>query len=149
MHDQGDTDADEGDDRDERGEQPVLDQRLELVDVGRHAGHDPAGHLALVVVERQALQLGPDADAQREHDPLGGATGDERLADLVDEVDQRDDEEDAGRREQHGRRARRHAVVDARLDQDRPGQRDHAVEDDQDQPDEQRPAELARAAGAG
>ena len=34
--------------------------------------------LALVVVERQALQLRPDAQPQREHDPLGRAPGDER-----------------------------------------------------------------------
>ena len=100
---QRDADADEGHERDQRREQPVLDQRLELVDVGRHPGHDPAGHLALVVVEREPLQLGPDPDPQRQHDPLGGAAGDERLADLVDQVGEGDDEEDRRGGEQHGR----------------------------------------------
>ena len=69
---------------------------FELVDVGRHPGHDSTGHLALVVVERKALQLRPDPDAERQHDPLRGAPGDKRLGDLVDEIDERDEQEHAG-----------------------------------------------------
>ena len=142
--DEGDPHADEGDEGDQRGKQPVLDQRFELVDVGGHPGHDPARHLALVVVQRQTLHVGPDADAQGQHDPLGGTTGDEGLADLVDEVDQGDDEEDRGRREEHGLGALRHAVVDAGLDQDRAGQAGQRVDDHQEQPQEQRSAELTQ-----
>ena len=131
--------------RHERRKQAVLDQRFELVDVGRHPGHDAARHLALVVVERETLQLGPDADAQRQHDPLGRPAGDEGLADLVDQVDERDDEEDGRRGEEHGLGALRDAAVDAGLDQDRAGQAGQRVDDDQDEPEEQRPAELTRS----
>ena len=137
---QRDADPDEGDQRDQRGQHAVLDQRLELVDVGGHPGHDPAGHLALVVVERQPLQLGPDPDPQRQHDALGGPAGHERLADLVDHVGQGHHQVDARRGEQRPLRAGRHAAVDARLDQDRAGQRGQRVEDDQD---------AGRAAAAG
>ena len=102
---QGDADAHERDQRDQGLEQAVLDQGLELVDVGGHPGHDPAGHLALVVVEREPLQLGPDPDAQAGHDPLAGAAGHEGLGDLVEEVDQRDQQERRGGPPQHlGRR---------------------------------------------
>ena len=56
---QGDPHADEGDDRDQRREQPVLDERFELVDVGGHPGHDPARHLPLVVVQARDAAAGP------------------------------------------------------------------------------------------
>ena len=68
--------ADEADDVDEGGDQAGLEQLRERVDVGGHAGHDPARHLAVVVVERQPLQVGEDPDAQREQQPFGGAAGD-------------------------------------------------------------------------
>ncbi len=132
-----DADPDEGDERDEGQQQAVLDQRLELVDVRGHPGHDPAGHLALVVVEREPLQLGPDPDAQRQHDPLRDPAGDERLADLVDQVGQGDRQVDRGGAEERRLRAGRHAVVQSGLDQHRPRQRGQGVEDDEEQPEQQ------------
>ncbi len=140
---QGDTDADERHERDQRQQQAVLDQRLELVDVGRHPGHDPAGHLALVVVQREPLHLGPDPDPQREHDPLGRAAGHERLADLVHQVGQGHREVDGGRAEQHRPRPGGDAVVDAGLDENRPGQGRQGVQHDQDQADRQLRPELS------
>ncbi len=142
--DESDPHTDKGDERHERGKQAVLDQRFELVDVGGHSGHDPARHLALVVVQRQTLHVGPDADTQGQHDPLGGTTGDERLPNLVNEVNQGDDKKDRGRREEHGLGALRHAVVDAGLDKDRTGQTGQRVDDNQEQPQEQRSAELTQ-----
>ena len=139
---QRDPHADEGDERDQRGEQPVLDQRLELVDVGGHPGHDPAGHLPLVVVEREPLQLGPDPDPQARHDALAGAAGHEGLRDLVEEVDEDDHEERGRRPPQHLGGARRDAVVDARVHQPRAEQRGDGVEHDEQQPEGERPAEL-------
>ena len=72
---QHDQHADEAHDVHERGDEPGLQQLRERVDVGGHAGHDPARHLAVVVVEREPLQVGEDPDAQREQQPLGGAAG--------------------------------------------------------------------------
>jgi hypothetical protein len=60
------------------------------VDVRRHPRHDPAGHLALVEVEREPLQLRPHPHAQGQHDSFGGATGDEGRGYLVEQVDDRD-----------------------------------------------------------
>ena len=67
--------ADEAQDVDERGDEAGLQQLRERVDVGGHAGHDPARHLAVVVVEREPLQVGEDPDAQREEQPFRGAAG--------------------------------------------------------------------------
>ena len=84
--DKSDAHAHEGANTHKGGQKTVLDERLELVDVGGHPGHDPARHLTFVVVERQALQLSPDGDAQRHHDPLGRAARDKGRADLVEQV---------------------------------------------------------------
>ena len=73
--DEHDEHADEAEDADERVDEPGLQQLRERVDVGGHAGHDPARQLAVVVVEREPLQVGEDPDAQREQQPLGGAAG--------------------------------------------------------------------------
>ncbi len=143
------THADERDDRDQRGQQAVLDQRLELVDVRRHPGHDPSGHLALVVVEREPLQLGEDPDAQGEHDPLCGPAGHERFADLVDEVGKGDDEEDPTARTARSADPFATPLSMPVLTSTGPSEADHAVEHDEQQADQQRPAELAPAAGAG
>jgi hypothetical protein len=101
---EGTTHTDEGDDRDQSRQQPVFDERFELVDVGGHPGHDPSGHLALVVVQRETLHLGPDADAQRQHDPFRRPAGHEGLAHLVDQIGQGDDQKDSRRHEEHGHR---------------------------------------------
>ncbi len=135
-------DPHEGADAHHRGDQTALQQRLEGVHVGRHAGHDATGHLALVVVEGQSLQLCPDPDSQRHHDPLGGPARDERLADLVDEVGERDDEIDRRGGEEDRFGADRDAIVDAGLDEDRPGQRRERIHDDEHEPDEEWLAEL-------
>ena len=70
--------------------------------------------------------------------------GDERLADLVDEVDERDDEEHSGGGEEDDRRPSRHAIVETGLHQDRSGQRHQSVDDHEDQSEQQRPAELTQ-----
>ena len=136
--------SDKRDEGDQRREEAVLDERFELVDVGRHPGHDPSRHLAFVVVQGETLHLPPDAYAQRQHDPLGGTTGDEGLPDLVHKVGQRDRQVDGGRPEEHGQRIHADTVVDARLDQDRAGQAGQRIEHNQDQPGQQRPTELAQ-----
>ena len=68
--------------RDEGGDQAGLQERRQRVDVRRHPGHDPAGQLALVVVEAEALELGEDLQPQRVEHALAGAAGHPGLADL-------------------------------------------------------------------
>ena len=58
---------------DQRGDEPGLEELRERVDVGRHAGHDAAGHLALEVVDAEPLQVGEELDPEREEHPLGRA----------------------------------------------------------------------------
>ena len=84
-------------------EQAVLDQRLELVDVGRHPGHDPAGHLALVVVERRRCSCAQIRIRSDNMIRWAVAAGDEGLTDLVDQVGERDDEVRGGRGEKSDR----------------------------------------------
>ena len=67
------SDADEGHEAHERLDEPGLQQVGERVDVGGHAGHDPTRHLAVVVVEREPLEMREDPDAQRVEQSLGGA----------------------------------------------------------------------------
>ncbi len=157
-HEKGDTDTDEGAHAHEGREEAVLYERLELVDVGGHPGHDPARHLPLVVVERQPLEVRPDPDAQRHHDALGGAPGHERRSDLIDQVSERDDEIDRRRDQDHRLRAGGDTVVDALFHEDGPGQGRQGVESHEQQPEpewsavlaEQRPeAEVAHTARLG
>ena len=74
---------------------PVWKQLGQRVDVAGHAGHDPAGQLALVVVEAEPLELGEDPEPQAEQQALGGAPGHERLGHQHHPVGQR---HHAGRR---------------------------------------------------
>ena len=60
-----DPDADERHEVDERVDEAVLQQLRQRVDVGRHAGHDPARHLVLVVVDAEPLEVGEHLDPQR------------------------------------------------------------------------------------
>ena len=138
QEEEGDPDTDEGAHGDECREEPVFYQRLELIHVRGHPGHDPARHLALVVVEGEALQLRPDTDAQRHHYPLGGAAGDERRPDLVDQVRERDYEVYGRGNEHDGFRARGDAFVDALFDEHRPGKRRESVQSDEHEAEAQR-----------
>ena len=52
-------------------DEPVLQQLLEVLDVARHPRHDHPGLLLGEEVERQALEVGEDLDAQVVHDPGG------------------------------------------------------------------------------
>ena len=67
--------ADEAEDADDRVDQAGLQQLRQRFDVGGHAGHDPAGHLAVVVVDRHALEVGEDPDPQGVEEALGGTAG--------------------------------------------------------------------------
>ena len=60
---------------DERGDQAGLQERGQRVDVGGHPGHDPAGHLALVVVEPEPLQVRVAAHPQQVQQPLADPGG--------------------------------------------------------------------------
>ena len=92
------------------------------------------------------MELRPDSDAQREHDPLCCTSGDKRLADLVDEVDERHQQEDTRGGEQDERRALRDAVIEAGFHQDRARQCHQSVDDHQKKSEEQRPSELGQQA---
>ena len=68
--------ADAGEDADDGVDEAGLEELRQRLDVGGHAGHDPAAQLAVVVVERQPLEVGEDPDPQRVEQALGGAAGD-------------------------------------------------------------------------
>ncbi len=91
---EGDAYTEERDHRNQGREEPVFDKRFELVHVGRHPRHDAARHFSLVIVKREPLQLGPDADTQRKHDPLCGPPGYERFPHFDGQVGQRDEQVD-------------------------------------------------------
>lgn len=116
---QRDHDAEEGDHGDERGDQSGLQERGERVDVRRHPGHDPAGQLALVVVEAEALELGEDLQAERVEDAFAGPAGHPGLADLGGPLDEHDDQRDRGGRPHRADRDLADALVDAVPDEDR------------------------------
>ena len=132
--------TDEAHDVHQRGDQAGLQQLRERVDVGGHAGHDPARQLAVVVVERQPLQVREDPDAQREQQPFRGATGVPGVGPGDEPVDQRGDEEQGRRRPQRAGGVLLHAFVEPLLDEERPGQRQQRVDHDQREADEERAA---------
>ena len=80
MNDERDSDTDERHEVDERVDEAVLEELRQRVDVGRHAGHDPARHLVLVVVDAEPLELGEHLDAERVQQSLRGAAHDARVA---------------------------------------------------------------------
>ncbi len=130
--------ADEAEDVDERGDEAGLQQLRERVDVGGHAGHDSARHLAVVVVERESLQVGEDPDAQREQQSFGGATGVPRVDPGHEPVDERRGEEQRRRRPQRALGVLLHALVETLLHEERSGQGEQRVDDDEAEADEQR-----------
>ena len=73
----------------------------ERVDVGGHAGHDPARHLVLVVVDAEPLEVGEDLDAQRVQQPLGGAAHHAGRAHITHQSTSVTDEERRRRDAQH------------------------------------------------
>ena len=79
MNVERDADADERHEVDERVDESVLEQLRQRVDVGRHAGHDPARHLVLVVVDAEPLEVGEHLDPQRVQHALRRAAHDPRL----------------------------------------------------------------------
>ncbi len=82
-HDEGHGDAAAGDAADDGLDQAGRQQLLHGVDVGGHPGHHPATHLPVVVVEREALQVGEDLDPQRVKHLLGRRSGHQLLDDGV------------------------------------------------------------------
>ena len=68
-----------GEHADHRLGQPGLQERRQRVDVGGHPGHDPAGQLALVVVQPEPLQVGEAAHPQQVEQALPGPRGDHGL----------------------------------------------------------------------
>ena len=87
-----------------------------------------------------------DAHAQRVQEPFRGATRVARVGPRKEEVGGRRDEEQRRRDEQHAFRALLHAAVQPALDEQRPGERDERVEDDEPEPDQQRLAVRAQEA---
>ena len=131
--------------------QPVLEQLLEVLDVARHPRHDDTGLLGGEVVERQALQVGEDLDAQVVHDPSGEPAGDLHLAPLGERGDEHRDEVQAGddRDDPEVLVMRRHALVDGDLRQLRAGLGDDADDDDEHRGEDEHPGVLGEEAPEG
>ena len=72
--------ADDGQGADEQAGEAGLQEVRQRVDVRRHPGHDPAGRLALVVVEPEPLQVGEGLHPQQVEQALAGAAGDQQVA---------------------------------------------------------------------
>ena len=132
-----DGDADNGHRVHECGDQSGLEELRERVDVGGHAGHDPPGHLALVEVDAEPLQVGEDLDPQREQQAFRGATHDARLRPHHPPVREGHGEERGARREERRERVGGDALVDAESHEPRTGQRREAVEGHEDEADDE------------
>ena len=107
---------------------PVCRKRGQRVDVRGHPGHDAAGHLALVEVEAEPLQVGELPDAQAVENRLAGLAGDGQLPALDQVVDETIDQRHRRSRPDDADHALGDAAVDAVLDQtreapERPGRR--------------------------
>jgi hypothetical protein len=141
-----------GQDADQRRHQARLEELGQRLDVIRHAGHDPAGHFAVVVVEPEALEVGEDAHPQREQHTLGGAPGREHLGDHDGPIGDDHRQRDPGDQPQRVLRVREHAAVDPVAHEHRPSERRKAVERHQGERDRElrppaaeEPAERERA----
>ena len=73
--DQRDEHADQRQQADQRRDQPGLQEVRQRVDVGRHPGEDSATHLALVIVQAEALQVRERLHPQQVEQPLTRAPG--------------------------------------------------------------------------
>ncbi len=143
-HQQGDHDAEEGDDGDEGRDQARLEERRQRVDVRRHPGHDPAGQLPLVVVESEPLKLGEDLQTEGVQDALSGAPGHPRLADLGHPLDGDGEQGEEGRRPDRAEGDLRDARVDAVPDQDGEEEPHAGVHGDQAEADQERQPEASQ-----
>ena len=133
--------AEEGEHRADHGDQPGLKEGGQRVHVGGHPGQDPAGQLALVEVQAEALELGEELDPQGVQQPFPVPPDHHRLGPVDHPVGQHDGQADE--RYQHDRTEdlRLHAVVDAVPDQRGQRQAGHRVQAVKDQPDDQRGGE--------
>ena len=139
----------------QRVDQAGFEQLGESVDVGRHAGHDAAGHLAVVVVEREPLELGEDPDAQRVEEAFGRAARVQRVHPRVEPVGERDGEERSRGDPERGLGVARHAS-EALTHQEGPGEREQRVEHHEREADGERapvgheePAQAEAVVGGG
>ncbi len=141
-----DPDTEERNEVDERVDETVLQELRQRVDVAGHAGHDPARHLVLVVVDAEPLQVGEDLDAQRVEQPLGDTPHHARLGPHHPPVEEGDREEHGGGEPERARYRRDggDAVVEAVLHEQRARERAHRVERDEEHPDEQPQAVAAQ-----
>jgi len=144
QQDQRDEHADQAHRADEQGHDAGLQERRQRVDVGRHPGHDPAGRLALVVVEAEPLQLGERLHAQQVEQPLPGPAGDPQPVVADHPLPEDDGEADAAEGEQRAVRAGGDALVDAGADDGRHQQLGDRLQADQDQAGEERGADRAQ-----
>ena len=141
---QRDHDAGEGQGRVDHGDQPGLQERRQRVHVGGHPGHDAPGHLVLVEVQAEPLQLGEDLHPQRVQDTFAVAPDDHGLDRVDDPVGENHGQREA-RDQQHGAGGLGlHAVVDAAADQRRHGQAGQRVERVQHQADDEAHRERAQ-----
>ena len=127
----------------ERQQQALLEQVGERLDVRRHAGHDPPAHLAVVVVEREPLQVGERARPQRVEHPLGRVRRVQQLDDLVAPADELHEQVHDARGRHHRSAVDGHAGVDAVADEQRADERRAGVDEDEDGDERHRPAEAA------
>ena len=141
-HDDDDTDA--RDDAGERDQQALLEQVGQRLDVGRHAGHDPPAHLAIVVVEREPLQVRERSRSQRVQHPLRRPRRRQQLDDRVAPAEQLHTEVQHAHRGEHGPTACADAGIEAMADDHRPDERCPGVDEHQRADGGERPPEAAR-----
>ncbi len=121
-----------GEDADHRGQEPLLDELGERLDVGGHACHDPSAEFAVEVVEREALEVGEGPRAQREQQPLGRAGSLKLHGTRVDEAHELDHREGEHRNPESSRCLRHYRQVDAAAtNQKRRGERRSGVDQHQ------------------
>ncbi len=139
MNTERDADTDERHEVHQRVDETVLEQLRQRVDIGGHAGHDPARHLVLVVVDAEALEVREDLDAERMEHAFRRAAHHAGFGPHQVPVDEHDHEEHERRGPHRVRvlRRGRDASVDAEPHEDRPGEGAHRVERDEQQADEQ------------
>ena len=130
-------DADRGHGGDHRGDESGLDELRQRLDVGGHARHDPAVELTVVVVERHALEVGEDLDAQAVERALGGTARDPGVGPGHEPVETHRDEEDRARDPDDRDVVGLHPRVEATSHQQRPEQREPAVERHQGEAEQQ------------
>ena len=120
--DQDDRHPDHGDEPGHERDQAVGDQVAHGVDVGGHAGDQPARPLALVVVEREGLEVAEELGPDGEQHPLADPGHRLDLEPAGQELDPGQDQVGQGDPVDDGQVAGHDALVDGHLDQVRHGQ---------------------------